>query len=298
MGSFLTDNRSPIYLPLPGAVNGIGAGKAMTIKMDPGPTFLGLILKCFISTTGATRTEIGTMLTNWRLSLSGTDLWNLTGVQLLSWIEYYRTGLIANTGYVFIPFSRLWQRTSLGALNPAVGTQGETSFQLQITQDATSTIDSVEATAIIDPVVAPLGAHVRMKTLTPNLALGENDIINLYRNPGDFLYAIHIEVPTAAYLTEMSYSADGVRIFDKMTQAMLAQLYLEPIPVRTLQTGTKIITLDFCRRGFDDDAIPLNMNIQNLKLKFGTSAPGLVTIMQEIGTLEPTAAGVARRAAA
>ncbi len=296
---FLDDNRSPLTMPLPGAVSGIGTSRTAVVKIDPGPTLLALIIKCFIGATGATRAEIGTMLTAWRLTVSGTELWNLTGVQLVSWISFYNANLIVNSGYVYIPFERLWQRTSSGALNPALGTRGETSIQLQIYQDASTTIDTIEAEAVIDPVVADLGAHVRIRTLTPNLAIGNNDIVNLYRNPGDFLYAIHIEVPTAADLTEISYTADGVRLFDTMTQAKLARLYLEPqTPVRTLQTTQKIITLDFCRRGFDDDAVPLNMNIQNLRLKFANTAPGLVTIMQEIGTMEPTNAGVARRAAA
>lgn len=294
MGTFPLDNRSPIIKQLAGRVDGVGAGKVATVDVPVGPTYLGLLLKCTIATVAATRAELETMLTLLRTIVSGTPLQTLTPRQLIGIVEFYRTGLIGDTGYLYIPFSRLWMRETGGVLGPAFGTQGETSFEVEITQDAASTIDAIEAWAVIDPVAAPLGAHLRLDRWTPSInAAGEFIFDGIKPRKGEFLYALHFDVPVAVNLTDITVEADGVRVRDRVTQALLNRLYTEPNPPRTMQTAKKIITLDFCARGFDSDSLPLTMDELLVRLNFSVSPATTVPIIAEIGSTRPTQAGVA-----
>lgn len=295
---WITDNLTPTRRGLAGAVRSIGASKQCVIDIPPGPTYLGLLIDCTISGTGATRAEIASMLTQWRLTISGTEIWTLTGQELMSITEFYLTGQIGDSGKVFIPFSRIWMRDLPAVLNPALGTKGETSVELTITQDATSTIDLITAETEIDPIAQPLGRHVRIKRWTPSIAsTGRYEFTGLYKNPNAVLLALHIVVPVAANLTNITYVADGVRLFDEVTQARLAKLYSQAVKPRTIQTAAKIIGLDFCYRGIDSDAVRLSMVEQRLDLTFATAAPNNVSILAEIGTDEPTQAGLAAAAA-
>ncbi len=289
---FIDENRSPIHKRLAGAVSGVGASQVMVVKIPPGSTYCDLTLKLFIGATGATRAQIETMLTSWRLTMSGREIWTLTGKQLLAIIAFYRTALVDDSGYVTIPFQRLWMNGLAPQIDPMYGTLGESSFQLEITQDATNTIDTVAVFTRISPVSEELGAYVRMVRLTPNIgATGVYQFPDLPKRKGDYLYALHFEVPVVANLTDIAYLADEIRIIDHPV-AVLNRYLLEANPNRTIQSAKLFVHLDFCSRNLDTDAIPLSMQTQMLELTFATAAPNGVNIIAEIGTRQPTQAGV------
>lgn len=289
---FVLDSQSTIRKPLAGAVDSVGASKVAVVTLPIGPTYKGLILQLTIAGAAPTRAQIESMLTLWRLTLSGTEIFTLSGTQLVAIIEFYRTGVIGATGFVYIPFDRIWMRDTAAVVGPAIGTVGETSFSLEITQDATNTIDAITAIAVIDPKPSVLGAHVRYRRVTPSLpAAGLTSWSGLYRKPGDFLYALHLQVSTLADLTNLSYIADGVRLFDLVTQNQLNRFYAECHPVRTSQATQKFVHLDFCLNGYDYEAVPLTMIDQIVEFTFA-NAPTVLNVIAEIGTTEPTQAGL------
>lgn len=293
---FSADNRSPIMKKLVGIVNGVGASQVAVLKIPPGATYADLMIKMTIAGAAPTRAQLETMLTSWRLTVSGVEQWTLTGKQLIAIVEFYRTGLIGATGIVYLPLQRLWMDTQLARTAPNFGTEGESSFQLEITQDATSTIDLMLVSARIDPVVEPLGAHMMIKRLTPNIgALGVYEYPDLYKRAGDWLYALHFEVPAVADLTNIALVCDEIRMWD-VTPAVMNQLYLEANPNRTIQSAKGFVHMDFANRGFDQDALPLTMKTLILELTFANTIPGQINILQEIGTGAPSQAGAIKGA--
>lgn len=291
MTVFTDANRSLINKRLVGTVAGIGAGGTMVVKIPPGSTYADITFKLFIGATGATRAQIETMLTSWRLTLSGKEMWTLTGKQLLAIIAFYRSSLVDDSGYVTIPFQRLWMDDLAPKVDPMYGTLNESSFQLEITQDATSTIDTVAVFARVSPVSEELGPHIRIVRLTPNIgATGVYVFPDLPKRRGEYLYALHFQVPTVADLTDIAYIADEVRVIDHPV-AVLNRYLLQGNPTRTIQTAKGFVHLDFTNRNLDTDAIPLVMDTQVLELTFANTAPNGVNIIAEIGSRAPTQAG-------
>lgn len=289
---FIDENRSPIAKRLVGTVSGIGASQVMVVKIPPGSTYADLTFKLFIAGTGATRAQVESMLTSWRLTLSGKEMWTLTGKQLLAIIAFYRSALVDDSGYVTIPFQRLWMDGLGPKVDPMYGTLNESSFQLEITQDATSTIDTVAVYTRISPVSEELGPHIRMVRLTPSVgAAGVYTFPDLPKKAGEYLYAVHFQVPTVADLTDVAYIADEIRVVDHPF-AVLNRYYLESNPARTIQTAKGFVHLDFTCRNLDTDAIPLTMKTQVLELTFANApSPTGINIIAEIGSRAPTQAG-------
>lgn len=291
MGAFADANRSLITKRLVGTVSGIGAGGTMVVKIPPGSTYADLTFSLFIGATGATRAQIETMLTSWRLTLSGREMWTLSGKQLLAIIAFYRSSLVDDSGYITIPFQRLWMDGLAPKVDPMYGTLNQSSFQLEITQDATSTINLVSVFSRVSPISEELGPHVRMVRLTPNIgSVGTYIFPDLPKGRGEYLYALHIEVPTVANFTDLRYVCDEVAVIDHPI-AVLNRYVLQGNPTRTLQTAKGFVHVDFCNRNLDTDAILLNMDTQVLELTFATAAPGGVNIIAEIGSRAPTNAG-------
>jgi hypothetical protein len=283
-------NRSPIRRQLYGSVEGIGASKTAVITVPVGATYLDLRLFCTIATVAATRAEIEAMITQVRVLLSGRPIMTLTSLQLIAIAEFYRTGIVGDSGYLLIPFERLWQRETGGALNPALGTVGESSLTVEITQASGSTIDDIDVWASISPVAEEVGAYMRYDRFTPALpGAGEYIWSGLKPRPGEFLYALHFLVSTAADLTAISFEADGYRVVDQITQGVLGRLYAEPTSPRTMQTAKKLISLDFACRGFDGDAVPLVMDEALVRLTFA-NAPTVLSVIAEIGAVKQSAA--------
>ncbi len=291
MLDFLIENNVPLRRRLPATVEQIGASKDCIITFDVGPTYRGLMIELLISATPPTRAQIETMLTNWWLTMSGDDLFNISGLLLVAIQEFYLTGVIGDTGYVYIPFDRNFYKDLEAVRGPGLGTMGETSLVLRITQDATNTIDGIKAYGVIHPKPAVPGKHVRIRRLTPPLP-GAGNMVEWSPSPldpTDNLLAMHFQVSTAADLTYVSYVADTMRLLDQTTQAQLAAYYRQQSPTRTLQTAKKVISFDFTMDGWGL-GVPQNMVKQNLEYLFA-NAPTTLIIAQEYGTEKLTAAG-------
>ncbi len=288
---FALENDSTIRKALPGAVVGIGASKTAVVTIPVGPTYEAIGLQLLISETAPTRAEIESMLTNFRLSLSGEEIFNLSGLELVAWAEFYNAGITNATGYIHIPFTRPWMKRIESVMGPAFGTQGETSFTLEITQDATSTIDGIVAMADINPIPQVLGTHYRLQRLFPGLpGAGRTQWSGIKPRREDKLSALHFRVSTAADLTDFSLIGDGIRLIDTVTQAQLAFDYRKYTPARTLQTAKKVISIDLCADG-EDRPIPMTMNDFTVEFNFA-NAPTVLAVIAEFGTTRQTQAGL------
>jgi hypothetical protein len=299
--AFRDVNRSPILKKLPGIVTGIGAGQTAIVRVPPGATYLELVLQCTIAGVAATRAELETMLGDIRLTLSGVEKFTVSAKQLIAIAEFYRSGVVGDTGYLVIPFERLWMSTAAARQNPAYGTLGEDSFQVEVQQLAGSTISAIQAFARVAPVAEELGAHMTIKRLTPNIgALGKFYYPDLPKLPGWFLYALHIQwgsVGTIADLTNVAVVADEIRVVD--CAPALENRYLTlGNPARTPQTAKGFFTVDFTARNEDEDALSLIMDELVLELDVATNIPGQINVLAEIAMVKPSTIAPARPTAA
>lgn len=292
MLDFLVDNESPLRKPLAGKVEQIGASKECVITFDCGPTYRGIMIELLISTTAPTRAQVETMLTNWWLTLSGDDLFNLSGLLLIAMQEFELTGVIGDTGYIWIPFDQNVCKDQPSVRGPGLGTVGETSLILRITQDATSTIDGIKAYGVIHPKPAVPGLHIRCKRLTPPLP-GAGNMVEWAGlaglDPSDQLLSLHVQVSTVADLTYFSYVADGIRLLDKVTLAQMKAYYRQQSPTRTSQDAKKVLSYDLAMDGWGQ-GVPQSMKSQNVEYFFA-NVPTTLIIVQKYATGKLTAAG-------
>lgn len=288
--AFAQDNQSPIVRELPGSVTSVGAGQTAVVKIPPGSTNLEIILSCTIAGVAATRAQLETMLLNIRGTVSGVEKWSLTAHNIIAITEFYRTTAIGDTGFLVIPFEELWM-SELGAkLNPAYGTLDQTSFQIEIDQDAASTIDSIKCYSRIAARAENLGGHVRFAKLQPTIAsTGLYNYMDLPKNPKEALKALHLKVPVVANLTKLAYIADNTRLVDA-TPGVINTLYRLSDPNRTPQTAKGYVHLEFTNRGIMADAVPLTMAEQILELTFANVAPNQIEVIAELLTPEPAPA--------
>jgi Viral coat protein P2 N-terminal domain len=291
VSTFPKDNKSPIIRQFPGAITGVGAGQTAVVKIPTGATFLELGIECTIAGVGATRAQFGAMVTLVRGLVSGVEKWSLTAAELISVCEFYRTGSVGDTGFLIIPFERLFMSELGGKLNPAYGTVDESSFQIEITQAGGSTIDAMTLWGRIATVGERLGSHVRWAKLMPNIAsTGIYNYMDLSRNPREALLALHLVVPVVANLVNIAVIADSIRVIDA-SPAWLNRLYAMTDPVRTPQTANLMVHVDFANRNLLGDALPLTMDQIILELNFANAAPNQISVIQELFTPEPTQAG-------
>lgn len=288
---FINGNTSPVIKPLQGIVTGVGASSVATCRFAPGLTYSELIVRCTIAGVAATRAELEAMLTTARLTISGVEKFSVQAIDLIAIAEFYRTGCIADSGYLVIPMERLWMNGVQAQLDPNYGTDGESSVVLELTQTAASTIDGMVCYARVNPAPEALGAHVMLRRFTFNVAAtGKFLYPDLPIIPGEFLYALHIKVPVVANLTNIALVTDDVRMID-VPPSLLTQLYQLSVPVRTPQTAKLYVHVDFASRGFDSDSLAVGqLSSQVLELDFANAAPGAVTVIGEYGTVTRKAA--------
>lgn len=284
--AFATDSSSPLLKPIPGIVRSIGASGTMLVDFPTGSTYSAIHLLCAIGGVAPTRAQVEAMLTNWRLTLSGVEKFNLTGLELIADQEFEHAGIIGDTGIVTISFERLQMSTLAGQLGPNYGTLGETSMRLEIVQTA-STIDAVSAYAIVQPQAEPLGAHMIYRKFNVQAGAGVNTYTNfpIFAGSGEHLYSLGFEVPTLADLTNIAIIADNARIVD-ITPALLKRQYLLSNPARNEQTAKKIVYLPFDMRNIDSDALPLTMNQLLVETTF-TNNPTSYNLIAKIQTGTP-----------
>lgn len=285
MSVFTDAVRGRLIKPQNGIISGLGASDTLVVKGNTGLTYGFIILRCTIAGVAATRAELETMLKTMRITISGNEKGTLSVKQHIAKTEFYCTGVIGDTGNLVIPFTRGWMRDTRAVLEPNYGTLGETSFVIEIEQDATSTIDKVAVHVGVNPLSENLGAHLisrRMKVPLPGAGIAE--ISDLSRKPGEFLYALHIEAPTIADVARVAFFGDDNRHTD-VTQAILASVYKMSNPVRTPQTAKGFMHIDFCAEGFDTGALPIGLaNGTVLEIEMSTAVAGReISIIAEYG---------------
>ncbi len=298
MSAFTQLNRSPINQSLAGTVTQIGAGSVAVVKIPPGATYATISIRLGIAGalspagagTAPTKAQIGSMLTQWRLTVGGIEMWTLTGVELCAIQEYYNTGVIGATGVMSISFQRGWMKGFSGftadLLGPDYGTYKQSSFQLEITQDATSTITNFDVFAEVEPVAEQLGAHVEFKKVSPNFtSTGTFIYPDLFKDPAAIMFSLFIETNDITKLSNVAVVADGTYIWDAPLDVGYAWSRAQ-YPLRTPQSAVQIGTIDFTRRGLGSDAVPLNMANLLLRLTF-TAAPTTLNVIQEVGIVTP-----------
>lgn len=291
MTAFTERSTSPVVKPLQGVVTGIGAGQVATCRLPPGLTYAEIYVRCTIAGVAATRAELEAMLTTARLTISGVEKFSVQAIDLIAIAEFYRTGCIGDSGYLVIPFERLWNQGVAAQLDPNYGTEGESSVVLELTQAAGSTIDAINVFARVNPKAEVLGAHVILRRFTFNVAAtGKYLYPDLPIIAGEYLNALHIKVPVVANLTNIALITDDVRFLD-VPPSLLTQQYLLCNPVRTPQTAKLYVSVDFANRGYDSDTLPVGLlKSQVLELEFANAAPGAVTVIGEYGTVSNRAA--------
>lgn len=283
MSRFTDANRSPILKPLFGAVTGVGAGQTAQIKLPPGLTFADVIVRCTAAGAARTRANLEADIETVRFTVSGDEKKSITCKQHIAITEFHQTGIIGDTGNLFFPFSRLWMDGIGPKMDPNYGTDGETSVVLELKQAAGSGIDAMQVYVRLNPLAERLGAHIITRRFTFAVpGSGKFQYSDLPINPGEFLYTLHMEVPTPADLTNVAYIPDDSRMID-ITQEVLASIYKTSTPNKTPQTAKGFVHLDFAARCFDTDAIPVGLlTSQVLELDFSTAVPGrTVTVLGE-----------------
>lgn len=289
--AFAQSNRSPIIQPLTGQISQVGAGSVALLKIPQGATYASISLACGIggqlaplgAGTAPSRANLEAWLTLWRLQVAGIEVWAMTGKQLIAIMEYYMNGLIGATGIITISFQRLWMKDIIAMLGPDYGTLGESSFQLLITQDAASTITNIDVWAEVEPAAEALGTHIEYAVLSENFVSGRQSFTLLSKDPSWVMYNLFIEVPDPTKVQRLELYADNNPIWD--APPFIGQrLGQEGTPQRNLQTAAGFVNMDFCRRGIDGDALPMNMATLVLWLTF-TASPGATAInfIQELG---------------
>jgi len=289
---FTTDHRMPIIRKNQ-AAEGLGAGLTAVFKLPSQSTYMELVLECKIATVAATRAQLETMLGNIRLTVSGKEKITLTAKQIIGMTEFYRTGTIGDTGYLWIPFNRTWMQEIANQVAANYGTLGESSIQLEVDQDATSTIDTMNLWTRVYPVAEPIGAHISYVKLTPTFgSTGTFIYTDIPRDPRTFLYAIHMQTDPAK-LTNVRLIADDVKIIDTSFE-LLNQIYKYSAEPRTPQTAKGFAHLDLCNRNMDADAMPMTMRDLRLELDFITTAPGAFPVIFEFGGRNQEPVGITR----
>jgi len=292
MTAFTDATRSRLIKPQKGSITGIGASSTLVVKCSTGLTYGFLILRMTIAGVAATRAQLETMLTTMKITMSGVEKGTLSVKQHIAKTEFYAAGVIGDTGNLVIPFTRSWMRDARAVLEPNFGTDGQTSFVIEIDQAAGSTIDGVSVHAGLNPLAEQLGGHLitrRQKVAIPGA--GTYEVSDLPRRPGEFLYAVHVEVPTIADLLRLALLVDD-NIHTDVTQEILASVFKMSNPVRTPQTAKGFMHLDFCAEGFDTGALPIGLaSGLVLEVELQNAVPGReVSIITEWGRDDRAAA--------
>lgn len=289
---FIADHRVPLIQKI-GSAENIGASKTAVFKIPSQATYQDLVIEAKIAGVAATRAQLESMLLTARLTISGKDKFTINVIELIAIEEFYNSGSIGDTGYLHIGFIRQHMLELANQEDAAYGTLLEKSVQLEIDQDATTTIDTLDLHARTYPVAEPLGAHISIVKITPTFgATGTMIFDDLPIDPNTFLYALHFRTDPAK-LTAVRLTCDNIKLIDAKF-ALLNQFYKYNPVRRTPQTAKGFAHLDFCNRNVDKDALPMTMRTCRLELDFITTAPGAFPILCEFGSRNQPPTGITR----
>ncbi len=289
--SWTSENVSPIFKGIYGAVTGLvaGVGKAI-VKIPPGQTVSTLFLKCTIAGAAATRDNLELMFGDIRVLLSGKEIFTLTAQQLVMLAEYYQPGAIADDGYLAINFQRLWMQGFAEQNGPAWGLLNQSSLILEMETLAANTIDTILPLVQVQPIAEDIGTYFRYSR--QSVPVGNTGRFNWdgldKHDPNEMLYALHFEVPTPARFSSIAFVADDTRLIDTVAFGDLYRLSKLATPPRNPQTAIRhalgYCHLDFAARNYGGDAVRMNMGNVLLEWNFITAAPVIVTVIGEYAT--------------
>lgn len=308
--SFPRSNVSPVKRPIKGVVRDIGASKTLRIELPTGITLLDLELEAKILGGGAypgaapSRAQLIAMWTDIRVLLDGEErIPTIPMTEFVDMVEFERGGIVGATGFLPFLFQMLHNSdptpgsaggNDLAAkIAPAWGLKNHSALVIEITQDATSTIDYVDVLANIQPQAEDLGLHRRLVRLTDTFAsTGVRDIEIPFKERGGLLRAIHVKPTVLANLTYARLYADGVP-WREGTVEMWHRDLLKASDRRTVQTGW--LHIDLCWRNFDRDALSWDILDTKLvlQLTFKTAAPNTYPYILDVvsqDTRPPSAA--------
>lgn len=285
-------NRACVRAPLFGAVDNVGAGLKLQVRVPAGATYNAIMLRCKVGTALATKAQLKAHFKDLRITLSGYEQFSVDADELIDLIEYQRPLLIGDSGHFFIPFERLWMQGLASQLDANWGSQGEKSFIINIDQDAAGAIDSIEAFASIYPVAEPIGKRVIIRRFEiPFTSTGKKQWSDLPLTPGEALFALHIKVPDLTKVISASFIVDTIRQWDTIPPDLMVQFTKEANPNRAAQTNW--YHMDFASRGLDSDVLPIGLARQStLEIDFSANPTSFVILAEYgIGSDRQTASG-------
>ena len=287
----VANQTSPILREMAGAVlNAPVAGNTTIVRLPAGRTYHDVIIETLLAAQAVpTRAQLTLGVLNLRLVVSGSEVWSVTGQQLLGIQCYYSEIDTSADGRLLLSFERLSYLAGFdinAILGPSFGTLDQSSFDIEIDWNASSLIVSAKAYARIGQSPENAGKIIRLARVTANMSA-----LGVYQYPdlpapkkGDFMYCIHIFPAVIANITRIAYIPDEQRMID-LPLGVMNKLAQECHPPRTPQTATNQFSLDFCIRGMPGDAIDLSkVGGHLLELTAINAAPGLIPIVCEIAS--------------
>ena len=283
---FSTALRTP-YVTQNVPFQGVGAGLLANAILPVGQTYLASLLFFSIAGTAATRAQINAQVEFIQILVNGVEAGNLSGAEFATLAEFYRSGVVGDTGFLPLPFERQCMQELAVQRSFAWGMQGQNSFQMNIKLAAGATIDAITLCHRIDPRVEVLGRHVEWRKQSHTFgSTGQDRIIDLphadYSAVPDAIAAMHLVV-TKANISNLIIRADKQELWNG-TVGQLEKFYKFASDARTPQAT--FLSLDFLNRNWLADQLPDNMDTLEV-IPTWTNPPGTYSIILEMITGTP-----------
>lgn len=202
---------------------GVGAGQTAVLELGDVDIFHEILFTYTTSTAGgATRANMETELTQFRIIVNGVVQRTFTAKELFDIMEVY--GIPFSAGLVAIYFSEPWRRTLIGEDRLAwpmgdLGQGGSFNIEIDIANNAAQ-VATLKAVVVKDFGDAPMGPIVKWKRhRVPVGSIGEIQWAEFGRD--DPIYALHC---FSADVNSLRIETDGIIRFD-MTKAEADKIY-------------------------------------------------------------------------
>lgn len=274
--------------------NAVAAGGRPTLDVPTAGMYHGIVIDT--STTqagGATRANMETGLTEFKVKLNGKDQRIFSAAELFKLNDYY--GIPFEDGKVKIYFSPFWARSPGG--EDGLGwpiDESVTSFQIEVAIDATYTAPTLEATAVWEPRPVVGGSPIVMGPIVkwdrftlPIVGIGKFNWTGLPKT--DRVYAMHL---FSADFGLMEVTLDK-RDFTDVSRAKLHSYYAD----QGRAPQADMTHIDFWPGGRVTDNLPIigedGRGVKDARFDFTATAAGNVTMLVEsVG--QRNASGIAR----
>ena len=279
---------TPIIRELPGAFRQQPAASGTaTATLSPGRTYAKILMLFTVAGVAASRAQIAAQLARIRVTVSGEEIMNGTGAELLA-IQAYDSQTDSPAlwpGFLSLDFMLGWLRSYADGEAGMLGTADQGAVEIETQWAAGATINGAALYAAMDPMPQPAGAVRRFVRVNPTVsALGAFDFPDLPKpRNGESLNALHLFVPVVANLTRMAYLADDVFVYDGPREVM-NRIAVEAGSPRSPQDANGCVSLDFTAfRGLSGDAIDMSKVASHvLRMTFANATPGTFPIQCEL----------------